>query len=78
MNKEKCIVIAVAIALIVLFLVQADKLNPPGPGGGFYHLLQDNGKVFGYRGNLILQTIFYGLSILIAGATLVYWIRKKD
>ncbi|KKW17020.1 MAG: hypothetical protein UY56_C0005G0045 [Parcubacteria group bacterium GW2011_GWA1_50_14] len=77
-KAEKYIVIATAIALVILFLVQADKLKPPGVGGGFYHIIQDGDKVFGFRGNLVLQTTFYSLSILIAGVALTYWIRKKD
>lgn len=70
-RAEKLLIVVTAMALIALFLGQNKGL------------LNDWNKYavsvgHDFRGNLIIQTIFYALSILIAGGTLLYLNRKRD
>lgn len=72
-RTEKLIIVVTAIALVILFLWQADTLGEYR----FLLLTTSSGQPIGLRGNLIIQTIFYALSILIAGGTLIYFNRER-
>lgn len=72
-NKaEKLLIVVTAMALVILFLAQVEELD-----NGKYIVLATETKTLGFRGNLIIQTIFTAISILIVGGTLIYLNRKR-
>ncbi len=73
-RRREAIVAITAVALITLFIIQAGRLDTTTASLPF---VVDDGQVLTGRSNLVIQTIFYAISIVIGGGTLLYILRKK-